>query len=555
MQVLSPLDTYQPPVGLSRDRARQLLDYADPADYDEWLRGGMALHHEYGGDPAGLAIWNAWSSTASNYEGVEDLEKRWEGFGDDRGHRPVTMRWLLKRESDLRRASASDESATYTDIGNARRLATRHGERLRYAAGGFLVHEGARWVRDENNVCTQGLAKEAAFAMLDDVKTARDQTAAFNHARRSQSKSAVDNMIALVRSEPGIRASLDDFDADPMLLNVRNGTIDLRTGELRAHGREDLITKMAPVDFVETATCPLWLAFLNRIMGENDEVIAYLKRFVGYLLTGLTVEQCLVFLYGLGANGKSVFVETLLAMLGDYAVVAQAEMLMARKYAGIPNDIARLKGARLVCMNETSQGAHFDEAKLKELTGGDRLTARFLNQEFFDFAPTFKLAIRGNHRPRIAGTDDGIWRRLHIVPFAVQIPAGERDGNLPAKLRNELPGVLQWAVEGCIEWQASGLKPPAIVTKAVEDYRESSDTLGRFLAECCELDALGEVQSKPLYIAYRDFCIGNSEQWIAQREFPEEMQRRGLTHKKTKAAQVFRGVRLRPRGGLSEESA
>jgi putative DNA primase/helicase len=263
------------------------------------------------------------------------------------------------------------------------------------------------------------------------------------------------------------------------------------------------------------------------------------------LLVGDTSDQSLHFLYGLGANGKSVFCEVLMRLLGEYAVAVSPDLIMLKRHGGIPNDVARLRGVRAALMNETSQGARFDEAKLKDLTGGDTLTARFLHQEFFDFAPTHRIVIRGNHKPAINGTDEGIWRRLRLVPFTVTIPEDERDHQLLAKLQAELPGILNWAITGCLEWQRDGLKPPAIITDAVRAYRDESDTLGRFIEECCESDKLAQVQSSAFFTAYQRYCEQAGERCTPSKELPNEIERRGFTYKRTMAGRLFLGIRLK----------
>lgn len=232
-------------------------------------------------------------------------------------------------------------------------------------------------------------------------------------------------------------------------------------------------------------------------------------------------------------------------LLGDYAMAASPDMIMIRRHGGIPNDIARLRGVRAALMNETTQGAKFDEAKLKDLTGGDTLTARFLHQEFFDFHPTHRIVIRGNHKPAINGTDDGIWRRLRILPFTVQIPVDEQDRDLLRKLEGELPGILNWALQGCREWQQGGLRPPQIVTAAVKEYREESDTLGRFIAECCDARPLAQVKSSSLFKRYQEFCEQGGERWMASKDFPAELQRRGFEWKRSKSHSMFHGLEIR----------
>jgi putative DNA primase/helicase len=432
-----------------------------------------------------------------------------------------------------------------TDIANGARLATRHGTNIRFtAAAGWLVWDSTRWREDPKGVQVQALAKETALAIFDEVKNATDRKGMFKHARDSQSKRAIEAMLWLARSERGVPAELTDFDADPMLLNVENGTLDLRTGELRPHRREDLLTRITPIAFNPTAECARWDAFLRQVLGKDQDLYLYACRLVGYLLTGKTSEQVLHFLYGLGANGKSVFCEVLEDLLGDYAIVVSPELVMVRRHTGIPNDVARLRGVRAAFMNETSQGSRFDEAKLKDLTGGDTLTGRFLHKEFFDFPPTHKLIIRGNHKPVINGTDEGIWRRLRLIPFIVTIRPDEQDQALVEKLRQELPGILRWAVQGCLEWQRDGLKPPPVIVDAVRAYREESDTLGRFISEHCEVRKLAQLKSGVFFRRYQQYAETAGERWIAHKDLPHEMHRRGFEYKRGKEGGLYLGIEL-----------
>jgi len=430
-----------------------------------------------------------------------------------------------------------------SDMANATRLASRHGQDLRYtAARGWFAWDGRRWAPDEKGLRVQALAKDTAKSIFAEIEMAPDQAAMFRHAKRSQSKNSIDAMVWLARSESGIPALITEFDKDGWLLNVANGTLNLRTGELRAHRREDLISNIVEITFDPAAECEQWDAFLWRVTDRNDELYEYLRRFVGYLLVGDMTDQSLHFLYGLGANGKSVFCEVLMRLLGDYAVAVSPDLIMLKRHGGIPNDVARLRGVRAALMNETSQGSRFDEAKLKDLTGGDTLTARFLHQEFFDFRPTHRIVIRGNHKPAINGTDEGIWRRLRLVPFTVTIPEDERDHQLLSKLAAELPGILNWALQGCREWQAAGLKPPPIIADAVRAYREESDTLGRFIAE------LGQVKSSTLFKRYQEFAEAAGERWVASKDLPHEMQRRGFAWKRTNQSSTYQGIELRQEG-------
>lgn len=457
-----------------------------------------------------------------------------------------------REEWQQSRQRAGLEPFNDTDLANARRLAVRHGEDIRFTAErGWLVWDGRRWAADEKSVQIQARAKETSASIYDEVKDAADRDAIYKHARRSQSKSAIENMIWLTRSEPGVPARLVDFDRDGWLFNVASGTLDLRTGRLRSHAREDLITNLASVAFDGAATCDLWDSFVWRVTDHNEGLYNYLRRFVGYLLVGDTSEQVIHFLHGLGANGKSVFVEVLIRLLGEYAVAVSPDLIMLKRHGGIPNDVARLRGVRAALMNETTQGARFDEAKLKDLTGGDTLTARFLHQEFFDFAPTHRIVIRGNHKPAINGTDEGIWRRLRLVPFVVTIPEGERDHQLLAKLEAELPGILNWAIAGCLEWQRDGLKPPAVITDAVRAYREESDTLGRFIDEHCDARPLAQIKSGSFFQRYQQYAEQAGERWLSHKDLPGEMQRRGFGLKRTKAGGLYVGIEFRSVEGES----
>ena len=431
-----------------------------------------------------------------------------------------------------------------TDMANARRFARLHGHDVRFTAQrGWLAWDAQRWAPDEKGVRVQQLAKNTALGVFDEIKYAADRKAMVKHAQWSQSNIAINAMISLVRSEPGILASLDTFDADPMLLNVANGTLNLRDGTLGPHRPEDLITRLANVSYDPAADHVLWDEFVNHLTGGDEELYRYLRRLTGYLLTGLATEQVLHFFYGLGANGKTVFCEIIQALLGDYAIVVSPELVMQRRHSGIPNDVARLRGVRVAMMNETSQGSRFDEAKLKDLTGGDMLTGRFMRQEFFDFSPTHKLVIRGNHKPVLTGTDEGIWRRLRLVPFAVTIPPDQQDRQLVQNMRAELPGILRWAVHGCLEWQQDGLKPPAIITDAVLQYREESDTLGHFISERCQERKLGQITSSAFFSAYKSYAEEAGERWIPSKDLPAEMIRRGFFHKRgTGGHRLFLGL-------------
>jgi putative DNA primase/helicase len=366
--------------------------------------------------------------------------------------------------------------------------------------------------------------------------------ALFRHAQGSQAAPRLKAMIELAETERSMPVLPEQLDTDPWLLNVRNGTLDLRTGTLRAHRREDLITKVAPVEYDPMATCPTWEAFLARIMGGNDAPITFLQRAVGYALTGTTTEQVLFFLYGTGANGKSTFLETIRAVLGPFAMQADFTTFLHQKYERVRNDIARLQGARVVASVEAEIGQRLSESIIKQLTGQDRISARFLYQEYFEFTPQFKLFLAANHKPSIWGTDEAIWRRIQLIPFTVTIPAAERDGGLPSRLQTELPGILNWALAGCLDWQRQGLGTPQEVVLATAGYRKEMDIVGGFLDDCCEHAPAAQTSTQRLYDVYIKWCERNGEPVMGKNAFSVRLRERGFTKVRCNNHRGWRGL-------------
>ncbi len=365
------------------------------------------------------------------------------------------------------------------------------------------------------------------------------------HALSTESEARLRAMINLAQSEPGIPVTEVELDADPWLLNVLNGTLDLKTGELRPHLREDLITKLSPVRYDLDATCPTWDKFLQHIMDGDEDRIRFLQKAIGYSLTGSTTEQVLFIFYGNGANGKSTFLITIHSLLGDYARQTPTETLLIKRGNGIPNDVARLKGARFVDAAEAESGKQLAEALVKQLTGGDKIPARFLYGEFFEFDVTFKLFLAVNHKPIIRGNDYAIWRRIRLVPFNVTIPPEEQDKTLSEKLKAELPGILRWAVEGCLLWQKEGLGVPDLVKSATGDYRAEMDVIADFIAECCEVAPGAKTPFKALYKRYTEWCQENQEESIGKKDFGRCLTERGFKTGRNRDLGRFReGIRL-----------
>jgi P4 family phage/plasmid primase-like protien len=424
-----------------------------------------------------------------------------------------------------------------TDLGNARRLVRRAGERIRFARGrGWFAWDGRRWAPDVTGEVMR-LAKEAVESIFDEARAAgatRQAEELAKWAVRSQDAPRLDALLKVAQTERAVALDPAAFDKDSWLLNVENGTLDLRTGNLREHRQGDLITRLSPVAFDRLAEAPRWRAFLDRVL-PDPEVQRFVQRLVGYWLTGDTSEQVVVILYGTGANGKTVFVEAVRDVLGNYAASTPFDSFLARRTTGQPrDDLARLDGARLVTAAEPSEGARLDEGVVKALTGADTVTARHLYGTYFDFRPTFKIVLTVNHRPHITGTDLGIWRRVRLVPFTVTIAEKDQDRELAARLCAEAPGILRWAVEGCRDRQAHGLGTPGAVCAATAAYREDEDTLGPFLVECCTLGPERRVTAKDLHAAYQRWCQENGEEPVSQKVLGSRLsQRPGLSRKRS----------------------
>jgi putative DNA primase/helicase len=428
---------------------------------------------------------------------------------------------------------AAPARSTLSDLGNAERFVAQHGDDLRYcpAWGTWLFWDGQRWRRDETGEAMRR-AKETArniYKEAADLTDSSARQATADWAKKSESEARLRAMIRLAETEPGITVTPDQFDTDPWLLNVANGTIDLRTGDLREHRREDLLTKLAPIEYDTSAQCPTWLAFLDRIFDGNTELIAFIQRAVGYSLTGDTSEQVLFLLHGTGANGKSTLLESLRAFLGDYAQATDFRTLQVQDRGSGPRpDLARMKGARFISAVEPDQGRQLSTATIKQLTGGDTIAPRGLYQDHTEFQITGKLWLAANHKPTIPDASHGTWRRIQLVPFSVTIPDYEQDKHLAEKLRAELTGVLVWAVQGCLAWQRDGLGVPPAVRGATDAYKAESDTAGRFLDERCYQGPVAKVASSKLYRAYMRWCHDNGEQPISQRELRQQLLQRGF---------------------------
>lgn len=422
--------------------------------------------------------------------------------------------------------SSDDVTQSLNDTGNAVRFGARHaGEVIYVPSLGWHVWNLVRWSRDGEGKVME-LAKQVARDIFKEAAVISDDSLlkrVGQHATASLKAANLEAALKLARSLPELVVGVDKLDSHDMLLGVANGVIDLSTGNLLAVQQDLLITRHSPVVFDAEATCPQFLAFLDQVTGRDKRLMDYLQRVVGYALTGSTGEQCLFFLYGSGANGKSVFLNVVKEVLGnDLASQTPSETLMVKRSGGT-NDIARLQNVRAVIANEVEDGTLLAEGLVKQMTGGERLTARFHYQEFFEYMPKFKLFIAGNHMPVIRGRDNGIWRRIRLIPFTVTIPKAEQDAHLQTKLRAELPGILNWAIKGCSEWQKTGLAEPELISDAVDAYREEMDVLGAWQRDCCKVGPLLETKASDAYQSYRHWSEQNGYRPMANGNFGRDL--------------------------------
>lgn len=441
---------------------------------------------------------------------------------------------------------------TFDDMGNAERFVDLFGENVRYCytEKKWYFYNSMRWSVDNLGVilrmadkCVEAMKAEAKLYLQADEESGGDMAKAFEkHMKSSRSNKSKKAMLNEIEHHlPILPIQMDRYK---MALNTPSGIINLKNGDVKAHNPEYYFTKITSVDCAEAADCPRWLAFLDDIFAGDKDLIRYIQKAVGYSLTGSTAEQCAFFLYGTGRNGKSTFIDVIRDVFGDYAANIQPETIMVKSSQSnaINSDIARLKGARLVTSVEPNEGVRLNEGLLKQLTGDDTVTARKLYSEEFEFKPEFKLWMATNHKPIIRGTDTGIWRRIHMIPFNVQIPEDKVDKNLTHKLKAEMAGIFKWCIDGCLMWQREGLQMPAAVLKSVREYRREMDVISAFIEDKCTLE--GTVQASMLYAAYASWADSNNEYCMSNTKFSTELAKR-FEKIKGRNYNYFTGISIR----------
>jgi len=437
----------------------------------------------------------------------------------------------------------------FTDSTNAMRLVKEHGRDIRYNAAWkkWVVWNGKYWEMDEGGVLIHEKGLEMVHNIYDELLKTADYRERIDIEKAAMMSESVRRRKAFVEAATWIsalRTKTDELDANPWLLNVKNGTVDIMSGEFREHRQEDMITKIANVDYDPAADCPMWKQFVREIMDYKGDIIKFVQTAAGWSLSGDISEQTMFILYGTGANGKSTFLNTIMFLLGDYATATPTETFMRKSGDNFSNDVARLRGTRFVTTTEVEQGRRLSEPLIKKITGNDQMTARFLYGEFFNFSPTFKIFMATNHKPVIKGTDHGIWRRIRLIPFTTRIPEEKQDKHLELKLREEASGILNWLLEGIAIWKQERLRTPKAVLFATDEYRGEMDVIGNFIKEKCRQKKDSTIAIKKLYKVYSDWCEENNEYPVSERFFTLRLKEMGFEQGRTSAERFWVGITI-----------
>lgn len=535
---------------------------------EEWIRVGMAIHAACSGDEFGFDLWNEWSASAPKVYDPCDIPKQWDSFGKRDGvgigtlfHIAASYGWTPIVEispdefKDLEQLEGSDEfsatangqtkSYSLDENGIIDAFTDRHSGELLFdhSAGKWFKFDGNVWRREDTRLAHH-------YARRLSTEFAKQGTGTTSRAlKRVSSWESIERGARTVRH---FAVTAGDWDCDPWLLGTPGGTVDLRTGTLRCGQSSDRIARLtaaAPIplaSFDARRDCPTWLNFLNEALGGDQLAIRFLQQWAGYSATGDTREQVLLFVYGPGGSGKGTAINSVADVLGEYSVNVPMETLTASKYDRHSTELARLNGARMARASETEKGRAWAENRIKNLTGQDKITARFMRQDDFEFVPAFKLTIFGNNRPSLKDVDTAMRRRFMVLPF--DHPPSHKDTRLGEKLKAEFPGILSWVIQGCLDWQRNGLIRPDVVKHATDDYFTEQDSFGQWLAQCCETTDRAADTLDRLWESWRFFSMGNGEDAGSRNKtFPETLQQRGFSPVKDAwgiRGRGYRGVRV-----------
>jgi len=531
--------------------AREALKDVPANDRDTWRDIGFALHST-GLDEA-REIWDEWSRKSPKFDDA-DQGKTWQSFKPEGNGKKITLGTLFhiaqkhgwKHPGTRRQPDDSENDLPAGDEDSlALAFAKRHEDELRYVAawGHWMKYCDTHWKHDDTLY-----AFDLARIVCREAAAEREKESAASTIASAKTVAAVDR---LARADRRLAATSNQWDINPHLLGTPSGTLDLQTGHMRPAQQFDYITKIVTVS--PGGDCPIWRKFLHRIMNGDAELEQFIQRMLGYSLTGAISEHAMFFAHGTGANGKSVLISTVAGILGDYHTTAPIETFVASQMERHPTDIAALRGARLVTAVETEEGRRWAETKIKTLTGGDRLSARFMRQDFFEFTPQFKLLIAGNNKPSLRSVDEAIRRRLYLIPFAVTIPEKERDKALSEKLKAEWPGILSWMIDGCLEWQRIGLAPPLAVRDATENYFSDQDMFTQWLHEMCDAEPGNNHKTETvnaLFESFSNFIKRHGGEPGGKISFGDRLEAKGFPRDRTKQhGRIVRGIRLKYQRG------
>ena len=472
----------------------------------------------------------------------------------DRLDPPLDDETVVAIAKSVTRYQPEAETTAYklTDVGNAERFVSMFKDQVKYCTiyKKWFIWNGKRWEQDDTGkIITYAI--ECVRNIIHDADLLPDgdrRKALIQHSLKSESNSRLKALLDIASGMPAITVRSDELDANPWLLNCQNGTIDLRTGKLREHKPQDLITRICSAEYDPKCAIPLWTSLLNKVSGGDEAVKRYMQKAFGYALTGDISEQAIFLLYGTGSNGKSTMLNVFAELLDGYAQSTSSDTFMQKKNDSVNNDIARLKGARFVSAIEMEEGKRMAESLIKSMTGGDKLVTRFLYGEFFEYVPQFKVFLAVNHKPIIRDTTKSIWRRIKLMEFTNTFSEQERDKKFPTKIMaTEMPGILAWAVQGCLWWQEEGIQDPDKIRDATQEYRDEMDAFPHFFEECCAIDEAGRVSNKMLRAAYDEWCKENGEYALQQRPFSQKLIERGFQKKRApgNGAYMWHGFVLR----------
>jgi putative DNA primase/helicase len=537
------------------DRIKSALSRVDWDSREMWRNAGMALHSTGKGALA-FDLWTEYSKASEKFN-PESQQQTWAGFQSNRDS-AITLGTLYHMAGQTAlAASTNEERPARSELGLAMRFITQHGNCIRYVVDErcFLVWSGTLWERDtsDNMAIQQRMVKtvrsipQNEIAAIMDVNPEEAKRLATWTIDKAQKIQTVKAAIEFVKSDPSVAIKSRDLDSGSRTLQIENGVLNLATGELTDFSPSNLLTRATRASYIANGEAPTWARFLNDVTDADSDFQGYLQRAVGYSLSSECTEQVFFFLFGLGSNGKSVFLNVLRELAGSHCTTAQATsfMLHSKTGGGASPDIAALNNRRVVCVAEIPIGQRLDEAMIKSLTGGEEMSARPLYGAPFTFTPRFKLWFAGNHKPTIKGSDHGIWRRVQLIPFTVTISAEKKDPNLLEKLRHELPGILNWAVAGYQEWKRIGLNPPEVIREQVKEYKREEDVLAEWLEDCCDHGVDGRATRDELQQSYITYCARTGVRSMSAKALYAALKERGFAETKRSGIRCFSALSMK----------